>query len=137
MGLYGPLRPHLNYFIRDIGHTGTFLCVNRTNPGFSRIREYLDYAGEMGRQLAVVTNSETLELPASAIRIPAPDAEYPMTMPATLFVPFSAFAGILSGMIGEKYGRGSEGPWAGSAGGRGVNQSRIEIIEKPDQAVRI
>ncbi len=119
---------HLNYFLRDIDGTGTFLCLNSTNPAMSRAGEFLDYAGEMGRPLAVATDSEEIKLPDGAVRIPVPKAVYPMTMPITQFVPFCVFAASLAEQLGEEYGRGSKGRWAGSAGGRGVNSSRIEIV---------
>ena len=149
---------HLNYFLRDTEHTGTVLLAGSMNPAKSRIREFLQYAGDLGRPLIVITDGETTEstvtaaetedgaalkplcaaeggtdhrplcVPEGTAVIRVPSAKYPMTLPLTHFVPLCLFAGELSELLGESYGRGSEGLFAGSAGGRGVNVSAVEIL---------
>lgn len=119
---------HLNFFAREAGRIGTVVVCNTANPAMSRTKEMIGYAQKLGRPLAIITDGGAEDFDggdASYIQVPNPD--YPIHMPVTHFAPLCLIAGYLSAMNGETYGRGGEGPWEFSKGGRCVTESEIVI----------
>lgn len=118
---------HLNFFARDAAHTGTIVVANTTSPGISRTKELVHFARELGRPLVVITNGTEADFEEGVRCISVPNPKYPMSMPLTQFAPLCFLAGQLSVLLGEKYGRGCEGPWSFASGGAGVKNSEIIV----------
>lgn len=119
---------HLNFFARAAGQLGTVVVGNTASPGFSRTREMVTYARQLGRPLMVISDGGEADFNGEAgIYVKVPRPEYPVCMPLTHFVPVCLLAGYISAMTGEKYGRGCEGPWEFSAGGAGVRNSEMRV----------
>ena len=118
---------HLNFFIRDLKHTGTVMVANTTNPAISRMKETLHYAGTLGRPLMIITDGGKSDFNVEADYVKVPKTKFQITMPISQFIPTALLAGYLSEMAGEEYGRGCKGPWAFAAGGDGVTKSALHI----------
>lgn len=116
---------HLNFFARNVSEIGTVVIGNTTSPGFSRTKELVHYAKQLGRPIIVITNGskEDFGEDVTYIKVPTPDCK--LNMPLTHFAPVCLFVSYISEMIGEKYGRGCEGRWAFANGGAGVKNSEI------------
>lgn len=119
---------HLNFFAREADKIGTVVVCNTANPALSRTKEMVGHAKKLGRALAIITDGGPGDFDSvRAAYIQVPNPVYPIHMPVTHFAPLCLLAGYLSAMKGETYGRGSEGPWEFSKGGRCVKDSKIVI----------
>lgn len=122
---------HLNCFAGDPEHIGTVVVANTTNPGLSRTKDVIRYAKKLGRPLMVITDGlekdPGMAEEGEAVCVKVPSPKYPLNMPVTQFVPMSLFAGYLSSMLGEKYGRGCEGPWSFCENGFCVQNNEIVL----------
>lgn len=118
---------HLNFFARNVSDIGTVVVGNTTSPGLSRTKELVHFAKEMGRPMAVITDGTKEDFGEETTYIQVPSAKYPVTMPITQFAPICLFVSYIAEIIGEKYGRGCEGPWAFAEGGAGVKNSEIIV----------
>lgn len=119
---------HLNFFVRNAREMGTVVVANTTNPCHSRSKEMVKYANELHRPLVIITDGDGGDFnheEATYIKVPKPD--YPITMPITHFAPVCLIAAYIAEIIGEKYGRGSEGDWAFCEGGACVKDSEIIV----------
>ncbi|MDD3338397.1 MAG: SIS domain-containing protein [Lachnospiraceae bacterium] len=118
---------HLNFFARDAKHMGTVVVGNTTSPGFSRTKEMVHYANELGRPMVVITDGAEKDFGEKTTYIRVPSPKYPVSMPLTHFAPVALLASYIAELIGEKYGRGCEGDWAFADGGAGVTNSEIIV----------
>lgn len=118
---------HLNFFARDAKHMGTVVVGNTTSPGFSRTKEMVHYANELGRPMVVITDGTEKDFSEKATYIRVPSPRYPVSMPLTHFAPVALLASYIAELLGEKYGRGCEGDWAFADGGAGVTNSEIIV----------
>ena len=118
---------HLNFFARDVEKIGTVVVGNTTSPGFSRTKELVHYANELGRPMVVITDGTQEDFGEEALYLQVPSPRYPISMPVTHFAPICLLMGYISEIIGEKYGRGCEGVWSFAEGGAGVKNSEIIV----------
>lgn len=118
---------HLNFFARNVSKIGTVVVGNTTSPGLSRTKELVHYANVLGRPMVVITDGSKEDFDEEATYIKVPSPKYPISMPITHFAPICLLMGYISEMIGEKYGRGCEGPWSFAEGGAGVKNSEIIV----------
>ena len=119
---------HLNFFARDSKNMGTIVVANTLNPAHSRNQELVHYANVLERPLVVITDGNKSDFDneeATYIKVPSP--KYPMAMPLTQFAPICLISAYISALIGEKYGRGTEGLWSFADGGFGVKESKIIV----------
>lgn len=119
---------HLNFFIRDVEKIATIVFCSMENPAYSRTREMIDYAGRLGRPLAVITDGEESDIGLPANYFKVPKTKFPHSMVLTQFVPVCLIAGYIQSMIGEKSGRGCEDKWSFSKGAACVRNSEIIIV---------
>jgi glucosamine--fructose-6-phosphate aminotransferase (isomerizing) len=121
---------HLNFFMRNPEKIGTVLVLNANNPALSRAGELISYARGLGRPLLIITNSGMagkMDLDACRnIEVPFSDFEYSMLL--TQFTPICLLFGYIQAMLGEKSGRGCEGPWSIAKGAACVRNSEIRIL---------
>ena len=118
---------HLNFFMREIKSLATVVVCNTTNPALSRCREMVKYAAELGRPLLIVTDGGIEDFGVEAHYVKTPRTAFPCTIPLTQFVPICLLMGYLQAMLGEKSGRGCEGPWSFSKGAACVRNSEIIV----------
>lgn len=119
---------HLNFFMREIKSLATVVVCNTTNPALSRCKEMIRYAAELGRPLLIVTDGGIEDFEVEAHYVKTPRTAFPYTMPLTQFVPICLLMGYLQTMLGEKSGRGCEGPWSFSKGAACVRNSEIIVL---------
>jgi glucosamine 6-phosphate synthetase-like amidotransferase/phosphosugar isomerase protein len=121
---------HLNFFMRHPENIGTLVVLNARNPALSRARELISYARKLGRPLLLITNSGiTGEAGLDALcytEVPFSDFEHSMLL--TQFTPICLLFGYIQTMLGEKNGRGCEGPWSFAKGAVCVRNSEIQIL---------
>lgn len=119
---------HLNCFMKNPERTGTVIVANTTNPGLSRTKDVVRYAGKMGRPVMVVTDGTGADFgieEENVIRVPSPG--YPVNMPITQIAPVSLLAGYMAKILEEPYGRGCKGPWQFCENGRCVRENEIIV----------
>ncbi len=119
---------HLNFFMRDRENIGTTLVVNSHNAAQSRAREVMGYMKQLGRPMIVISDKGRDFWGVDCEYVLVPGSEYEFAMPLTHFVPFSLIFGYIMNMIGEKSGRGVEGPWSFSKGAACVRESEKVIL---------
>ena len=119
---------HLNFFMRDREHIGTTLVANSHNAAFSRAKEVMSYMKELGRPMIVISDKGKEFWGVDCEYVLVPESSYEFAMPLTHFVPFSLIFGYMMNMLGEKSGRGVEGPWSFSKGAACVRISEKVII---------
>lgn len=119
---------HLNFFMRNVERIATVVVHSDGSAALSRTQEMLKYMQEMGRPAIVITDAAE-QLPitqAKVVEVPKP--KYPMLAPLVQFAPICLLAGYLLVLLGEEDGRGCKGPWAFCAGGRALQESKVELI---------
>lgn len=104
---------HVNYFLKDMKHTMAMVFAAKGNEAESRTRELVARMNQMGRDLVLVTNDNTLEAKYRFLT-PASDNCLFMAM-AGHMVP-ALVAGYLAAMREEPYSRGFEGIWSEEGG---------------------
>jgi glucosamine--fructose-6-phosphate aminotransferase (isomerizing) len=119
---------HLNFFMRNPRAIGTVVIINSANPAISRAREMIRYAGDMGRPLLIVTDDPACCSGAESCRCRVPKTVLDYSMLLTHFTPICLLIGYIQIMMGEKTGRGCEGPWSIAKEAAAVRNSEIQII---------
>lgn len=120
---------HMNFFMRGPEKIGTMIYAASENKALSRTNETIGYALELGRPLLVVTDEERPDLAGRATVFIVPKAKYLLAESLYQFAPVCLICGYMMTMLGEKSGRGCEGPWSFSKGAACVRQSKLEIID--------
>ncbi|MEF9880059.1 MAG: SIS domain-containing protein [Clostridia bacterium] len=118
---------HLNFFMREPEKIATLVYAGSANKAMSRTLEMLQYACQLGRPLAVVTD-EKIESLDDIGQLLIPKAVYPFAENLYAFAPLCLITGAMMTLLGERSGRGCEGPWSFSKGAACVRQSKIEVI---------
>ena len=120
---------HMNFFMRDPEKIGTMIYAASENKALSRTNETIGYALELGRPLLVVTDEERPDLAGRATVFVVPKAKYLLAESLYQFAPICLICGYMMTLLGERSGRGCEGPWSFSKGAACVRQSKLEIID--------
>ena len=115
---------HLNFFVREAATMGTVVYCTKSNPAWSRTLETIGYASQLGRPLAVITDAQPEEIGTPATYFQVPKTKHDYAMALSQFTPVCLLMGYIQAMIGEKSGRGCEGPWAFAKGAACVRQSQ-------------
>ena len=118
---------HLNFFLRNSEQTGTVVVIDQSNEAISRMQEVLEYMKMNKRPILIITNSDKL-LKEYKGCIAYPSGIHKSIAALFQLIPLSLLASYLSKLIGETYGRGTEGNWEFSKGAKAVKQSEIKII---------
>lgn len=119
---------HLDFFLTDRQNIGTVLIASADNAAASRIREVLGYMKQLGRPLLLIS-----DVPAGEFGVECPCVIVPKTLHWTAFsmmsfIPICLLMGYVQEAVGQKAGRGCEGPWSFSKGARCVRESEKVII---------
>lgn len=100
---------HMNFFVRDVYRTASFLFVNEKEGGFSRAKELLQIAENMGRPLLCITDSNTL---CAAEKIMTPNTEREELNSLIQYLPISMIMSYVGDLLGEAYFRDGKDNWA-------------------------
>lgn len=120
---------HLNFFMKDPDQIGTMIFAASDNKADSRTSETINYAAQLGRPLSVVTDTERTDIPEGVKVFMIPKAQNMLAEAVYQFAPICLISGYLMAMLGERAGRGCEGPWIIAKGAACVRQSKIEFID--------
>ncbi|MCB9137951.1 MAG: SIS domain-containing protein [Caldilineaceae bacterium] len=113
---------HLNYFIGSPRETATLILSDANSAAQSRTREVFEYLNALGRPWA----TQGSERPAnSPFHIPVRHTLRETFSPVAHTAPLALYAAYFNEMTGERYGRGSAGPWHHSRAGNAVRNSAI------------
>ena len=119
---------HLNFFLRNASQTGTMIFATKSNPAHSRTLETIGYAKQLGRPMAVVTDCDPAEIGEGVNCFIVPKTKHDYAMALSQWTPVCLLMGYIQLMLGEKSGRGCEGPWSFSKGAACVRQSEIVVL---------
>ena len=119
---------HINYFIKDTDHVGTFIIANEGSPAFSREIETIRLAASIRSHVAVITDSDEDLFPENVevIRVPKPRAAW--MHPLMEHIPMDFVAGYLGCIRGEKPFRRDEEPYCEDTDASRFRKSRIAIL---------
>lgn len=120
---------HLNFFVNHPEQIGTMIYAAGDNKADSRTQETISYALQLQRPLCVVADGPLPESAQGATVFTVPKAKYVLAEAMYQFAPICLICGYMMAMLGERSGRGCEGPWAFSKGAACVRQSKIEFID--------
>ncbi|NMD39024.1 MAG: sugar isomerase, partial [Christensenellaceae bacterium] len=121
---------HLNFFMKNPEKIATMIYSASDNKAYSRTVEAINYAVQLNRPLCVVADEKSEDYNEKADLIIIPKAKYILAEAMYQFVPVCLIMGYLMSMLGEKSGRGNEGPWEFSRGAACVRQSKIIYIDE-------
>lgn len=119
---------HLNCFSRELERRCTVIISNEEGPDKSRATETTDTIGKMKGSLLVITDSQDMELPVKAERICIPKCKYDWMSPLLNYLPLALFAGYISKLKEETYGRSGQKDWEAVADIQLITGSKIEQI---------
>ena len=98
---------HMNYFIRDVYNTGTFLVINQDDD-LSRAKEFVRVASEMGRPLICITdNSELVE----GAKLVTPQVKETLLNTLIQYIPVGMVFSYIGDLLGEVYFRDGKDNW--------------------------
>lgn len=119
---------HMNFFMSKPEKIATVIVYSGGSAAKSRTAEMLGYAEGMGRPLLIVTDAPE-ELPiksSTCITLPQTDCHW--LQPLVQFIPICLVVGYIGEMLGEKEGRGCQGPWAFAKGAAAIRNSETIIL---------
>lgn len=119
---------HLNFFMRNVERIGTIVIANRDNPAMSRNRELIQFARELGRPLAVITDGTPADFGVETTYLQVPRSKYNMNSALTQYAPICLLAGYLMQRIGEVDGRGCQGVWSIAQDARCIRESELVVL---------
>ena len=119
---------HINFFIKDTDHIGTFIIANEDSPAFSRELETVRVAASFRKHVAVITDADESLFPESVtiFRVPKPEGAW--MHPLMEHIPMDFVAGYIGVWRGRAPFRKNEEPYCEDNDARRFRQSRIEII---------
>lgn len=119
---------HLNFFVNNPDKIATMIYADSANAAHSRTLETIGFAKQLGRPVAIVTDEEMPDEKEAAVFV-VPKAKYPLAKALYQFAPICLICGYMMNMLGERAGRGCEGPWVIAKGAACVRQSEIVYID--------
>ena len=119
---------HINYFIKDTDHIGTFVIANEDSPAFSRQLETIGVMCSIRKHVAVITDADESLFPENAVIIKVPKAKALWMHPLMEHIPMDFVAGYIGCWRGRRPFRNSEEPWCLDQDAARFRKSKIEII---------
>jgi len=118
---------HLNYFDGKPAEIETVLVIPANSRAQSRAVELLAYLNKLGRAIVMIGGGEAAATARKLGHIVVPvSGDLPeIWSPLLLSAPVALIAAHLAEQTGEKYGRGSSGPWEDSADASTVQKSAM------------
>lgn len=119
---------HMNFFVRNVSATGTFLLGANASPAAGRTAEVLRTMAEMGRPVVYITSEQQTEAhKVTAIQTPA--LNLPWLTPLVQYLPLSMVQAHLGALLKEVDFRGPQGNWSACINFATVANSQQEILD--------
>lgn len=119
---------HVNFFIKDTDHIGTFIIANEDSFAFSKEVETANVACSIRKHVCIITDADPSIFPESATVIQVPKAKRLWMHPLMEHIPLDFVAGYIGCFRDGKPYRNGEEPHCKDAEAKRFRQSRIEII---------
>lgn len=95
---------HINYFIKDPETVGTVVYVYADQASFSRLRETIWSALQIGRPVLVITDdAKAIDPRATVIELPDPPVSFEWLRPLVDYIPTSLLAGYIADAAGKSF----------------------------------
>lgn len=117
---------HINYFVKDVNRTLTFVFAAKGNEAESRTRELVERLNQMGRDFVLVTNDESLQ---AKYRFLTPDSDNCLFQSMAAHMVPALVAGYLAAMREEPYSRGFQGIWEEADGMYSTTVSETVLLD--------
>lgn len=119
---------HINFFIKDVDHVGTFIVANTDSPAFSRELETIKVACTIRKHVAVITDGDRSLFPENAEVFVVPKARSVWMHPLMEHIPMDFVAGYIGCWHGLNPFRKGEEPQCRDNDAVRFRNSKIEII---------
>lgn len=100
---------HMNFFVRDVSHTGTILCISKQEGGLSRAQELIRIAEDMGRPFICITDFENT---GAKREILTPRTKSEELSCLIQYLPISILMADIGEKLGEVYFRDGKDNWS-------------------------
>lgn len=117
---------HMNFFVRNVSATGTFLLGANSSPAAGRTAEVLHTMSGMGRPVVYITSEQTPPLNKATV-IQTPALTTPWLNPLVQYLPLSMVQAHLGVLFKEVDFRGTQDNWSACIGFATVAASQQEI----------
>lgn len=87
---------HINYFLKDTEHIGTFVIANSGSPSFNREVEMIRVACELRKHIAVITDADPTLFPENAVVFQTPKPKAPWMAPLMQHIPMDFVAAFIA-----------------------------------------
>lgn len=87
---------HINYFLKDTDHIGTFFVANTRSPSFDRLQDSIRVACELRKHVAVITDGEPELFPENAVVFRTPKAQAGWMSPLMQHIPMDFVAAYIA-----------------------------------------
>lgn len=119
---------HINFFIKDTDHIGTFIIANENSPAFSRELETINIACKLRKHVAVISDADRSLFPENAEVFEIPKAPAVWMYPLVEHIPMDFVAGYIGCWRGHNPFRKDEEPFCQDNDANRFRNSKIEII---------
>ena len=119
---------HINAWIKDTDHIGTFIITNVDSPCFNRELETIKVACELRKHVCVISDGDRSLFPENAFVINVPKASKVWMHPLMEHIPMDFVAGYIGCFRGLNPFRNNEQPQCRDGEAARFRQSKIEII---------
>ena len=119
---------HINFFIKDVDHIGTFIVANEKSPSFSRELETIKIACKLRKHVAVISDADRSLFPENAEVFEIPKAKGVWMHPLLEHIPMDFVAGYIGCWRGHNPFRKNEEPFCQDDNHDRFRNSKIEII---------
>ena len=119
---------HINFFIKDTDHIGTFIIANSESKAFSRELETIRIACNLRKHVAVISDADESLFPENVIVFKVPKAKRIWMHPLMEHIPMDFVAGYIGCWRGHQPFRNGEEPFCEDIDAARFRNSEIEII---------
>lgn len=119
---------HINFFIKDTDHIGTFIIANEDSPAFSRELETIKVACSIRKHVAVISDADISLFPDNAVVFTIPKAKSVWMHPLMEHIPMDFVAGYIGCWHGLNPFRKDEEPQCRDINNGRFRESKIEIV---------
>lgn len=120
---------HINFFVRHIEETPTFVCVDKDSPSLSRAIETTECALNLGHKVYVVTDCDKEVFDERAHVLSLPKSDIPYVKPLMMHLPFDYISTFISELAGIPAFRRFEGSaWMNPAVNGHTKDGKIVIL---------
>ncbi|MBR5340392.1 MAG: SIS domain-containing protein [Erysipelotrichaceae bacterium] len=119
---------HINFFIKDSDHIGTFIIANEDSPAFSRELETVKVAASIRKHVAVISDADPSIFPENVEVFSIPKARSVWMHPLMEHIPMDFVAGYIGCWRGRAPFRKNEEPYCEDNDAKRFRNSKIEII---------